>query len=238
MLFSALNVRNKGAHRPGRCRLETLEPRNMLSGTPPTVADVNVGSTAWTSDFIDYLEANSLGTDGYSIPVGSSSQLDPLPWHNLDQIRITFSEDVNVQQSDMALSGINTTAYEFADFDYDSATFTATWTLAGNIAGDGLLIDLSGDGLDPVTDLDSNILDGEWTTSSSTYGSGNGTAGGDFEFRLDVLPGDASQSGYVSTADFSRVWFFRGTDTEDANYNPIYDLDGSGDIGTDDYMFV
>ncbi len=35
-----------------------------------------------------------------------------------------------------------------------------------------------------------------------------------------------------------RSGFYAEATREDANYNPIYDLDGSGDIGTDDYMFV
>jgi len=220
--------------RRNRLWAEALEPRYMLSGAP-TVADVNVSSTDWSAGFVDYLETSSLGTDGYSIPVGSSDQLDPLPWNNLDQVRITFSEDVRVQASDLSVSGVNTTAYAFSDFSYDSQTYTAVWTLANQLTEDKLLIDLDGDGLDPVEDLADNTLDGEWTNSSSTYNSGNGVAGGDFEFRLDVLPGDVNQTGVVTNADYLYTRVLNGKDTEDAGYLPLRDIDGSGQINSTDY---
>ena len=94
--------------------MEVLEPRWVLSA--PSVADVNVCSTEWATEFVDYLETSELGTDGYSIPVGSSAQLQTIPWVNVDQIKITFSENVDVQMGDLSLSGVNTTAYEFSSF--------------------------------------------------------------------------------------------------------------------------
>jgi hypothetical protein len=39
---------------------------------------------------------SSLNVGGYSIPVGSGTQLATLPWTGLDQIKIVFSEDVVV----------------------------------------------------------------------------------------------------------------------------------------------
>ena len=215
-----------------RSRLEPLESRLVLSA--PSVADVNVCSTDWSVDFIDYLESESLGTDGYSIPVGSSAQLDSLPWINIDQIKITFSEDVDVQMGDMALSGVNTTCYEFSGFSYDSNTYTATWTLPQAITKDKLLIDLDGDGIDPVQDASSNALDGEWTTSSSTYNSGNSTAGGDFEFRFNVLPGDGYTTNNVNILDPMMANPQVNKDAGDAGYVAQYDVDGSGTIETGD----
>ena len=72
--------------------LEHLERRAVLSGGP-TVTGVEVASTAWDADFYAYLQSASLGTDGYAIPVGSSAQAKTLSWTNLDQIKISFSED-------------------------------------------------------------------------------------------------------------------------------------------------
>ncbi len=181
-------------------------------------------------DFIDYLEAESLGTDGYSIPVGSADQLDALPWTNIDQIKITFSEDVDVQMGDLSLSGVNTTAYAFSDFSYDSGTYTATWTLPDAIEKDKLLLDLDGDGIDPIEDASSNDLDGEWTTSSSTYNSGNSTAGGDFEFRFNVLPGDGYTSNGVNILDPMMANTQKGKDAGDTGYVAQYDVDGDGTI--------
>ncbi len=223
--------------RAAALRMERLEERRVLSGTPPTVEDVVVSSTAWETDFVDYLAANNLGDGGYSIPTGGG-QLAPLPWNNLDQIRIRFSEDVRVEAADLAVTGVNVTQYGFSDFQYDAQTFTATWTLSQVIANDRILIDLDGDGADPVVNMTNDVLDGEWTDETSTYSSGNGTAGGDFEFIFVVLPGDANQSGAVSAADYSYTAFVRDTTTADANYDPMRDLDGSGNIDATDYGFV
>ena len=65
---------------------------------PPTVdRRTLVGSTAWS------------GGD-YSIPVGDSGQLAPLAWNNLDQVRIVFSDDVDVVQGDLVPSPTSTTS--------------------------------------------------------------------------------------------------------------------------------
>jgi len=218
-------------------RLEMLEDRSMLS--LPTVTDVNVADTDWTADFVDYLETSELGTDGYSIPVGSSEQTKTLPWLGIDQVRIKFSEDVDVQQSDLSLSGVNTTAYEFASFSYDSSSYTAVWTLTNNITNDNLLLDLDGDGLDPVKDLDeSNTLDGEWTDESSTYPSGNGTAGGDFEFRFSVVGGDVDGNGGVNVSDAGQVLANVGKQAGDTGYNIRHDVDGDAAITYADFTSV
>ena len=47
-------------------------------------------------------------------------------------------------------------------------------------------------------------LDGEWQDGVSTV-SGGGTPGGDFQFRFNVLPGDATNSGNVVAADVSML---------------------------------
>ena len=54
-------------------------------------------------------------------------------------------------------------------------------------------------------------LDGEWTNPTAiggagdTYPSGNGTDGGDFHFRLNVLRGDATGDGSVNALDLADV---------------------------------
>ena len=169
----------------------------------PTVTNVLVSSTNWNPTFLSYLASlGSQNVGGYSIPVGSGSQLLSLPWGNINQIKVVFSENVVVDQSDLLLSGVNTTAYNVSGgtFSYDPTTFTATWTLPQAIGPDKLLLQLNADGSDPIEDSAGNRLDGEWTnptsttqSSSSTYPSGNGTAGGDFLFRFNVLPGDANR---------------------------------------------
>lgn len=55
-----------------------------------------------------------------------------------------------------------------------------------------------------VTNLSGAILDGEWANGVSSRISGNGLAGGDFSFRMFVLPGDVvdqSSGGDVRTVN-------------------------------------
>ena len=231
----ARRMRSRSKNRFG---FESLESRLMLSGTPPTVVDVNVSSTSWSSAFVSYLESNSLGTNGYSIPVGSSAQLDPLPWNNIDLIRITFSEDVNVDAADLSISGIAPTAYTFEDFLYDPQTHVATWTLPTAFNRNRILLDLDANGIDPIEDLDGNVLDGDWTNESSTYNSGDGTAGGDFEFLFNVLPGDVDGYGGVQLQDHTSVLNDVDNNTNSSNYDPKYDVDGDGNIEYQDADFV
>lgn len=61
-----------------------------------------------------------------------------------------------------------------------------------------LLIDLYSDEIDPIRDLDGNLLDCEWFNEFKVYGSGGDTAGGDHEFRINVLKGDQYATGLVN----------------------------------------
>ena len=195
--------------------MTVLDLKQAPAIAAPAVANVVVGSTAWTSSFLGYLAAqNSRNVGGYSIPVGSGAQLTTLPWGNIDQIKVTFNENVVVDQSDLLLSGVNTPSYNVAGgtFSYDPSTFTAAWTLPMPIGPDKLMLALNADGSDPIRDIAGNRLDGEWTNPTSTadagtsaFPSGNGLAGGNFAFRFNVLPGDATQDGVVGPADLSKL---------------------------------
>jgi hypothetical protein len=200
----------------------------------PAVVAVNVASTQWASNFISYLESHGLGVGGYAIPVGSTNQLQTLPWNNINQVRIKFSEDVVVTAADLSVSGANTVAYAFSDFAYDSSTHTATWTLTAPITKDKLMLDLDAGGMAPVKSvLTGEVLDGAWTNSQSTYPSGNGQGGTDFEFRINALPGDAI-SNSVNVTDVAMVYQQIGKNAGDAGYNIRYDIDGSGAIAAND----
>lgn len=215
--------------------IEHLERRDLLSGTPPTVVKVEVASTSWSEAFVDYLQTSGLGTNGYSIPVGSSGQAASLTWTNLDQVIITFSKDIEVDAADLSLSGINTTAYQFADFHYEPIAHVATWTLSAPLDKDRLRLDLDADGVDPVLDLDENILDGEWTNNVSTV-SGNGTAGGDFQFNFNVLPTDVNNTGNITYYDYVYIRQLDGKSTTSPGYIAKRDIDGSGLINSSDWQ--
>ena len=201
----------------------------------PTVTKVLVGSTIWDQTFSDHLADIGLGNDlGYAIPT-SGDQLDTLTWTDLDQVSLVFSEDVNVQQSDLQLAGVNVTSYDLSGgFNYDSASRTATWTLASGIGPDKLLIALD----DTVTDLQGNALDGEWVDGSGAASSGDGAAGGDFLFRLNVLPGDIDHSTIVLGNDITAV---RNAQLDVAGFGGFRlqrDIDGSGVVLGNDIIAV
>ncbi len=210
-----------------RLRVESLENRYMLSH--PAVAAVNVAGTNWASSFVSYLQSSGKGVGGYAIPVGSSAQLQTLPWTNVNQIRITFSEDVVVAAADLSVSGVNQTAYAFSGFSYDPSTFTATWTLAAPFAKDKLMLDLDANGLAPVRSVSTgDVLDGAWTDCQSTYPSGNGQGGTDFKFRFNVLPGDTNGNNSVSSTDTTLVLQKLGKSAGQTGYDIRCDVDGNG----------
>jgi hypothetical protein len=234
-------MRGRSTHRGWTKRLlglETLESRTLLSVVPPTVTDVVVSSTQWSQSFLDYLETSGVGDRGYAIPVGSSAQSTSLPWVNLNQILISFSEDVRIDAADLSLSGVDSGSFSFSGFLYDPITHQATWTLENMLATGRFLLDLDANGLDPVTDLSGNILDGEWTDEVSSYSSGNGVAGGDFEFAFNVLPGDINGSGVVQSEDLSVLLNLWNQSTTDAYYDYKADISGDGIIQTGDLSVV
>jgi Dockerin type I domain len=207
----------------------------MLTAGPRVVA-VEVASTSWTPEFVSYFQ-DSLHLDrkGYDIPLGSSAQSDTLTWTNLDQIRIKFNTGVILNSADLSISGVNHTAYAFSAFRYDPQTRWATWTLSTPLVSDRLQLDLDGNGARPVRDYGANALDGEWTNNSSTV-SGNGTAGGDFEFKLNVQPADVNNSSSVSLSDQVAILAHVGQSTTSSGYSAKYDIDGNGTIDASDAL--
>ncbi|MEM6391412.1 MAG: SdrD B-like domain-containing protein [Planctomycetota bacterium] len=199
---------------------------------PPTVVSVEVGSSAWAPGFVDRLRADGLGELGYRVSTGAG-QLLTLPWANLDQVSVRFSEDVTVTADDLQLAGINSSSLTATAFSYDAETFTATWTLSAPLGTDRYAIGLA----DTLTDTAGNRLDGDWANDQSTA-SGDGQAGGDFQFDFNVLVGDTDRSGRVLGQDFSPIGLRLGQTTNTTNYTVFADLDGNGRILGSDFSPV
>ena len=223
-----------------------LDPSQFLfaqAAGAPHVTNVYVSGSAWTNNFKQYLEAQGLGSaqHGYAIP--ADSQLIVLPWTNLDRVSITFDQNVTVEQADLAVRGVTVPNYTITAFDYQPSTRTATWTLSQPIRNDKVLLDLDADA-GGVSSPQGGTLDGEWNNAGDTFPSGNGTAGGDFRFRINVLPGDTSRNGTVVAEDFSDVKnrFFRTTaqpgPAGPSQYNVFRDVDGSNAILANDFSLV
>ncbi len=101
------------------------------------------------------------------------------------------------------------------------------------------MLDLDADGMAPVRSVSTGeVLDGAWINGQSTYNSGNGQGGTDFEFCFNVLPGDANGSNSVNVVDAVLVNQQVGKNAGDAGYSIRYDLNGSGTITSDDVLIV
>jgi hypothetical protein len=207
---------------------ERLESRQLLSSAPAVLA-VEVRGTEWAPAFIEDLAARGLGTGGYRVPDGAA-QLKDLPWSNVNQVSVRFSEPVTVQADDLYLAGATVRQYPVVAVAYDAQAFIATWTLSQSLSNDKLLVHVRG----RVSDADHNPLDGEWTDGADAYPSGDGIADGLFQFRINVLPGDVDQSGSpVNAADLRTVRSSQVT-SRDAGYSPFCDVDGSGAVNAAD----
>ncbi|EMI56007.1 hypothetical protein RSSM_02554 [Rhodopirellula sallentina SM41] len=208
----------------------------------------------FTSTFVDAIDDDYFGTDGVGelispVVYGSGNglgrslpgtgQTQSVPWSNVDTIYVDFSEDVQkvgggtIDLSDLSLAGNNVSDYE----SHASYGLTTSYTNNGGAGPFRLTISLAGSqdfGIDnlallisgsSVADAAGNALDGDWINNSSEM-SGDGTAGGDFVFAINVLPGDHNGNGFVSNGEVSNAVLRAGTFATGSNYNPQYDILG------------
>lgn len=173
----------------------------VTPGVAPKVTNVVISGSTSTHDPYDF--AAEMSEPGWI----AGDQLRTVPVGGADTVSIAFSEDVNVQADHLTLYGLTTANRPaIADFAYDIATMTATWRFNELSLGDNYLVSLS----DMVTDVEGTRLDGEWinpqylsTTNSavSNFPSGDHTTGGDFNFVVRLLPGDANLDGVITYDD-------------------------------------
>ena len=88
-----------------------------------------------------------------------------------------------------------------------------------------------------VTDANGAGISGTFTTSSSSFPSGNGLAGSTFDFFFNVLPGDGNQSGAINTVDTAQAKPFNNDHETSTGYNPYVDYKGAGIDSAADIAF-
>ena len=172
------------------------------------------------------LTGSSMGAgNGLGLSLPGPDQLRNLSWANLDKIYIQFSEDVSAAftAANLALVGTNVPDYEpFANLQYGvDGTNVGTITLSAPLAADALILSV----FDSLTDTAGNSLDGEWTNSVSTV-SGDGNAGGRFDFRIDVLPGDIDDNGFTNLDDLLAILAVQGAQVGGLSYSAGMDVNG------------
>ncbi|TWU49227.1 PKD domain-containing protein [Rubripirellula reticaptiva] len=220
----------------GEVRLDVIG----VDDTPPTITEVKIASSSWSSFFKSFVDP--IDAEGLSLP--GADQLKNMTWSKLDTIIVEFSEDVqqfggsDIDLSNLSLAGLNILDYEA------SPGLTAIYTDGGGAGPFKLTIQLDSSVVfgaekllltinDSVQDTSGNLLDGDWTESISTV-SGNTTAGGDFTFRINVLPGDTSGDGFLLGDDTDNVAAVQFTFAGGDGYDPFTDISGDGFLLGDD----
>ncbi|MCA9157423.1 MAG: hypothetical protein KDA72_03805 [Planctomycetales bacterium] len=204
---------------------------SLADSVAPTIVDVKAASSAWNTTFVNFVDPAS---QGYPIPDGTvgavNQQLLALPWSNINQLKVVFSENVgaNFTRDNILLTGVNVADYKpliplngvtFAN-NVGTISFNAGFVL-GN---DKLRLTV----FDSLTDASGNHLDGEWTDGVTVGNSGNAVSGGRFDYRFNILVGDISGNGVVLGNDITSVVLNRSKFTGGGGFNPRADIDGSG----------
>ena len=199
---------------------------------PPLVTAVHVRGSDWSEAYKRRLEADGIGSAlyGYAVPAGAA-QLDPLPWVFLNFVNVTFSEPVIVRREALRFSADGVGGSELVGtFHYEPATLTATWQFFSTERATRLRFLVDASDYSTITDEAGNALDGEWANGADDFPSGNGAAGGDFDFLVHRLAGDVDRNGRVNALDLAEVKRRLGTSAASAAYNVFADVNGSGAV--------
>jgi len=179
----------------------------------PQVTAVAVSSSSWTGDFLAQLTTPDGSLLGYTLDTDSENS-SVLPWTDIDQVHVVFSRDITVSEEDLSIvdrDGVDLVeliGLAADGFAYDSATHTATWTLAAPM---------------PASQLDVIL---------------NDTPVGDFSIGLLALPGDINGSQTVDLRDVQILRDKLFAQLGEPLYDHRTDVDGSGEINIRDLQVL
>ncbi len=202
----------------------------------PEVLDITLAGTNWASDFIDAVDGGGSGAgNGLGHSLVGTHQLETTPWAGADKLYVKFSTDVSssLDAGDFTLLGTNGGTYAFILLPYgQDGTNVATILLDQAIDIDSLVLSIDAAGVQNAT---GDLLDGEWT-SGQAVSSGDGTAGGQFDFFFNVLPGDVDASDQVTVTDAFLA--FASDTAATTELLARKDIDASGQITATDAFAV
>jgi len=220
-----------------------------LPADPVRVAGVYFQGSGWDAGYLARSPFTAVaGTPlGWQLPDGAAQVADgsAASWTNVDTISVRFDQPI----AQPAAAAIRLVLATDASSQQILPTATPTLLAGGTVArwilpaaysvlGRGrYVLAMAAGGI--TNAAGTTTLDGEWTTSASTFaaGSGDGTAGGDFEFAFHVLPGDANGNGVANASDLSaiRTKLLGPLSTplgSDADYR--FDVNGSNSLSSAD----
>jgi hypothetical protein len=219
-------------------------PASTVANSPVKVTGVFVRGSTWNSTYLDLGVFTTVGSDklGYGLKDGvnqlatSGVNAAQVTWNNVNRISVRFDQPITAPAAS-ALQLIRGDSGGDVTITPTSVSLLASGTVAqfslpSSLVTGQYIISIGAGGIGDVAGT--TVLDGEWTTSSSTFapGSGDGTAGGAFNFRFNVLVGDVNASGGVNGSDrtATTAQLFKAMTTSNFRAN----VDGSASItGTD-----
>jgi hypothetical protein len=229
-------------------------PEQVNVVAPVTIIGAYVSGSTWndtagSEDFDGYWSTHGLGNTtnpslGYALQTGSA-QLTSLPWAYINTISVQFSGPVsNIGLGSLELLGGTgggaVAAPAVTGFKSDGNN-TYSWTLASSLGNNKYVLAIATTGSSfgtpgstQVTGANGAGVSGTFTTSSSSFPSGNGLAGSTFDFFFDVLPGDGKQTGTVNSADAAVPKATLNDAETTSGYSPYFDYAGAGLINSGD----
>jgi len=207
-------------------------PRLVVSGGFVKGSTWNTGYLAVPA-FTTTAAGSQLGqplTDGS----GQLAAAAALTWTNVNVVSLRFNEAVSAPAAtSLVIRGVTGSGVGVQSVITSSAVAVldggtvVQWTLPQSLRSGKYEMTIADNAIRTVAG--SRALDGEWTTGSTTFGSGsgNGTAGGAFVYRFSVLAGDINASGTVAADDQTTTQAGQGQPFSAANYR----LNVNGDTG-------
>jgi hypothetical protein len=211
------------------------------------VTGLFVRGSGWNNTYLDLsvfttVDGNRLGwqlRDGANQLATTGSNAAQVTWSNVNRISVQFDQPISLPQA-AALTLHAVTASGPQTITATNVTLLAGGTVAqftvSTLATGRYIVSI------PATEISdaagTTVLDGEWTTSSSTFaqGSGDGKAGGIFNFAFNVIVGDVQANGVLNSQDLSAMstQLFRTITTTNFRSN----VNGDASINSQDRSLI
>ncbi|MEX0689340.1 MAG: PEP-CTERM sorting domain-containing protein, partial [Pirellulales bacterium] len=184
---------------------------------PVRITGVYVKGSGWNADYLARSPFSNVqgATVGWELPDGPAqlANASNVAWNNVNTITVEFDQPI-AQPDAAALQLVRGTSSGNVSIVSALAPTllgdgsVAQWTLPAGFAAlerGKYVISIAADGITNIAGT--TILDGDWITGESTFaaGSGDGEAGGTFNFFFNALVGDLNGDGVMNAGDLSTV---------------------------------